>query len=193
MMRKLKGVTLIEVTLVLAIAGAIMVMVFVGVPALTATQRDAARKDHMMLFISQLKSYQANNNRGALPVTRFGLYLREAEWVQGKDVTFGEEENTGTSWKDFYGGYLGESFVDPDGTRYDLMIMECTTKDVNGANANSVGSNCTNKRLEDISFHNIYVLLNATCKGIDAVYSSNPRNVAIIYKMERSDRYCANT
>ena len=64
-MRKLKGFTLIEVILVLAVAGLIMAMVFVGVPALTATQRDSSRKDQMLQFISNLKSYQANNNRGS--------------------------------------------------------------------------------------------------------------------------------
>ena len=88
-MRKLKGFTLIEVILVLAVAGLIMAMVFVGVPALTATQRDSSRKDQMLQFISNLKSYQANNNRGSLPLSGGGEMTVDGELIKGEEVTFG--------------------------------------------------------------------------------------------------------
>ena len=67
-MKRFKGFTLIEVALVLAIAGLIFMMVFITLPRVWANQRDAARRDDMMTFIQKLKDFQSNNNRGALPV-----------------------------------------------------------------------------------------------------------------------------
>lgn len=63
---KQKGFTIIEVVLVLAIAGLIFLMVFIALPALQRGQRDTQRRDDVSRFISQLNSY-ATNNRGALP------------------------------------------------------------------------------------------------------------------------------
>lgn len=63
---KEKGFTIIEVVLVLAIAGLIFLMVFIALPALQRGQRDTQRRDDVSRFISQLNSY-ATNNRGSLP------------------------------------------------------------------------------------------------------------------------------
>lgn len=61
-----KGFTIIEVVLVLAIAGLIFLMVFIALPALQRSQRDTQRRDDVSKFVSQLTSY-STNNRGALP------------------------------------------------------------------------------------------------------------------------------
>lgn len=63
---KEKGFTIIEVVLVLAIAGLIFLMVFIALPALQRGQRDTQRRDDVSKFVSQLTSY-STNNRGALP------------------------------------------------------------------------------------------------------------------------------
>jgi prepilin-type N-terminal cleavage/methylation domain-containing protein len=63
---KEKGFTIIEVVLVLAIAGLIFLMVFIALPALQRSQRDTQRRDDVSKFVSQLTSY-STNNRGALP------------------------------------------------------------------------------------------------------------------------------
>ena len=60
------GFTIIEVVLVLAIAGLIFLMVFVGFPALQRSQRDTQRRNDVSKAISQLASYQTNNG-GKLP------------------------------------------------------------------------------------------------------------------------------
>ena len=62
------GFTIIEVVLVLAIAGLIFLMVFIALPSLQRSQRDAQRKDDLSRFLSQVSSYQSNN-RGAVPTT----------------------------------------------------------------------------------------------------------------------------
>ena len=61
-----KGFTIIEVVLVLAIAGLIFLMVFIALPALQRSQRDTQRRDDVSKFVSQLTSY-STNNKGALP------------------------------------------------------------------------------------------------------------------------------
>jgi len=89
---KEKGFTIIEVVLVLAIAGLIFLMVFIALPALQRNQRDTQRKDDMGRVETAIQNYQSNNRNG-LP-------------------TFGAT---------FISQYLtvgGDAFSDPDGTAY---------------------------------------------------------------------------
>ena len=57
---------IIEVVLVLAIAGLIFLMVFVALPALQRGQRDSQRRSDISRFMSQINSYQTNNG-GRVP------------------------------------------------------------------------------------------------------------------------------
>jgi len=93
--KQTKGFTIIEVVLVLAIAGLIFMMVFIALPALQRSQRDAQRKNDLSRLNTALSSYQSNN-RGSLP----------------------------TNWNTFVSKYvtLGtvDTFVDPSGTDYSV-------------------------------------------------------------------------
>ena len=60
------GFTIIEVVLVLAIAGLIFLIVFLAVPALQRSQRDTARKNDLGRLVAAVQSYQSNN-QGKLP------------------------------------------------------------------------------------------------------------------------------
>ena len=64
-----KGFTIIEVVLVLAIAGLIFLMVFIALPALQSSQRDTARKADVGSISSAITAY-TGNNRGLLPTTQ---------------------------------------------------------------------------------------------------------------------------
>jgi prepilin-type N-terminal cleavage/methylation domain-containing protein len=64
--KKNQGFTIIEVMIVLAIAGLIMAIVFIAVPALQRTQRDTRRKNDMNRLFSALETY-AGNNQGKYP------------------------------------------------------------------------------------------------------------------------------
>lgn len=64
----IKGFTIIEVVLVLAIAGLIFLMVFVALPSLQAGQRDTARKNDVGAVATAVANYTANN-RGSFPDT----------------------------------------------------------------------------------------------------------------------------
>lgn len=67
-----KGFTIIEVVLVLAIAGLIFLMVFVALPALQSGQRDSSRKNDVGSVASAVNTY-TSNNRGRLPANGAAL------------------------------------------------------------------------------------------------------------------------
>ena len=64
--RKQQGFTIIEVVLVLAIAGLIFLMVFIALPALQTSQRDTQRRSSLSTFTAQVTQYQANT-KGQIP------------------------------------------------------------------------------------------------------------------------------
>ena len=160
-----EGFTIIEVVLVLAIAGLIFLMVFVALPALRRGQRDTQRRDDMARFASQLSQYQANNN-GRVP---------------------GENDPTADDYNDFIEDYLkvgGDTFTDPSGTDYTVVsIITCATGDKGCENASEA---------TDYDNGYIRVYTNATCNGEDPVFSSGKRKIAFTYKLEGAGIYCGS-
>jgi prepilin-type N-terminal cleavage/methylation domain-containing protein len=64
--RTLTGFTIIEVLIVLAIAGLIMLIVFLAVPALQRNSRNTQRKNDIADLIGAIQEYSSNNS-GQLP------------------------------------------------------------------------------------------------------------------------------
>lgn len=190
-MRK-KGFTLIEVALVLAIAGLIFMMVFITLPQVLRNQRDTARRSDMMTFIKNLKDFQTNNNRGALPSTNSNATTIS---FSRKDVTDSAvtPASDKTSWKAFYRDSFDDSFGDPVGGTYNLVITKCTL------DATKYDQDCTvseAKAANDATFPNdykIYVVVGAKCNGEKAVGSANTRKVAVLYKLEGGGVYCGES
>jgi len=120
---KEKGFTIIEVVLVLAIAGLIFLMVFIALPALQRNQRDGQRKNDMGRVQTAIQNYQSNN-RNKLP-------------------TFNN---------DFVDSYLkvgGDSFEDPNGTAYSFASGGSVPSDFTGDGKiyPTVGSVCNGESL----------------------------------------------
>lgn len=61
------GFTIIEVMIVLAIAGLIMVIVFIAIPQLQRNQRDNARQNAANRIEAEMETY-AGNNQGQYPI-----------------------------------------------------------------------------------------------------------------------------
>lgn len=96
-----KGFTIIEVVLVLAIAGLIFLMVFIALPALQRGQRDQQRKNDLSRAQTQVSGFQSNN-RGAPPVSA-------------------------DDWNKLITNYLkagGDTFADPSGTDYSFVVHD---------------------------------------------------------------------
>ena len=179
-----KGFTIVEVALVLAIAGLIFLMVFIVLTSLQRTQRDARRRDDVGVLLTALQRFQTNN-RGALPSGN----------IKTTGVTWNSEvEGTAagdTSWKGFYKAFLGK-FEDPAGHYYTIKAGECGASP--GVECN-FGKEANN---ETISFeankYTMYIVESAACDGAKAVGSGNPRRLAVLYKMEGTGgAYCASS
>ena len=170
-----KGFTIIEVVLVLAIAGLIFLMVFLALPNLQRSQRDTQRRDDLARLQTAITNYQSNN-RGKLPGTG------------SDDVT--------KAYNTFIDNYLrvnSDTFDDPDGQPYTVASVCTAFKE--GASGNDP---CADKTKEsqyntfESNDHHIYVYQNATCDGEQIAKSSGTRKVAFLYKMEGGGWYCGN-
>lgn len=88
-----KGFTIIEVLIVLAIAGLILLIVFLAVPALQRNSRNTQRKDDVAKIIGAVNEWQ-NNHNGTLPTSsndqnaaienaNLGIYDGAVTWGTG--------------------------------------------------------------------------------------------------------------
>ena len=185
MSQRKKGFTLIEVSLVFGLAAAIFLMAFIALPSLWVSQRDAQRKANVMEFISDLKIYQTNNSRGALPSggsTNFTL----------KTAQTSASPAEGT-WVYFVKNYVAKKFADPnmaeDGGNFYFTIYNCGGT----GTCNNTGDNTATSPAFIKDTPRIYVFTGATCDGDHAVKSNSERSAAAIQVLERGGRYCHNT
>ncbi len=90
---KESGFTIIEVMIVLAIAGLILVVVLLAIPQLQRNQRNEARRSAASRIVAEINNYGGNNN-SQLPVDQ----------LSGSDV---KSFNDPTEDTGFFGRYLG--------------------------------------------------------------------------------------
>lgn len=88
------GFTIIEVVLVLAIAGLIFLMVFIALPALQKGQRDTQRKRDLGILVAAMNQWYTNNKSSI-----------DDSYKKYKDKTVG--------FCTFYKKYVGPNVVDP--------------------------------------------------------------------------------
>ena len=209
-----KGFTIIEVVLVLAIAGLIFLMVFLALPALQRSQRDTQRRDDLARFQTAIANYQTNN-RGKIP---------------GNNVASGSNaEAYRKAYAEFMVNYLwvgGDEYVDPDGQVYAIGSV-CPNLGSSGSSDSSsstdASTNCksltertpaTSYSVDTFEFegdtitaddllpsdyayggqfnHMIYIFQNAACDGENVVPSTGVRKIAIQFKLESGGIYCGN-
>jgi len=119
---KEKGFTIIEVVLVLAIAGLIFLMVFIALPALQRNQRDTQRKNDLSRAQTAVQNFQSNN-RNRLPSTL-------------------------ADWNNLRTNYLqsgGDSFDDPSRGTYQFALDTADpTYDTNTATINIAANRVCN-------------------------------------------------
>ena len=197
------GFTIIEVVLVLAIAGLIFMMVFLALPALQRAQRDTQRADDIARLQAAINSYQANN-RGRLPEGNNGMVL--VNQSTGKADTL----KGATKWADFYNRYVivgtgaaADVFEDPSGGPYALYINDCSSVTTAGADCakqpakwefdkQAAGASEyygeANAGLKNV----ILITLNAICNGEEVKKATGARKVAITYKKEGGGTVCLN-
>ena len=157
-----KGFTIIEVVLVLAIAGLIFLMVFIALPALQRSQRNTRRRQDMARILSAFNDYQANNN-GSFP-TDFDSFI--VKYVD-------------PSCKDNEGKYKAENCsdqaVDPDGSPYKIK-------------AGTIGTN-PEEGSHEIHF---YTKAKCNGENAVTDTTGGSRSIAITYTLEGGAVYCGD-
>lgn len=101
-----RGFTIIEIVLVLAIAGLIFLMVFFAFPTIQRNQRDSQRQSNISRVLASMTQYRINNRNvlpqsaDALNTTFLNNYLQSGgdEFVDplGKPYVFVLDTDTGT-------------------------------------------------------------------------------------------------
>ena len=188
-----QGFTIIEVVLVLAIAGLIFLMVFVALPALQRSQRDTARRNDLARVDTSTVQYQTNNQG-----TNGGSNLPEASaaWQPGESNEFPDNCSTITSCR-FVRDYMNSGtsgtqtvneFQDPDGTYYGFQILKFG--DVNTSVAGNGKMTTESFQYDGNEMdHIVYLIGGAKCEGEKAIESTK-RHFAIVYRLEGAGTYC---
>ena len=179
-----KGFTIIEVVLVLAIAGLIFLMVFIALPALQRSQRNTRRRQDMARIITAITDYTSNNNRMPWVYNGAGGWSDKKTDVLVKSYIIGDNsysysDTTGAT-KD---GQCSDQFCDPDGTSYRFFYY------YNKAYAN--GSLPTDKGKE----HAIMVVENSMCSGneSDPIKDfTGDKMFSVLYGLEGGAIYCGD-
>ncbi len=169
-----KGFTIIEVVLVLAIAGLIFLMVFIALPTMQRNQRDTQRRNDYSALSTSITNYMTNNN-GRFPGVCATTQATSPDGRTGicKDTTkyINNSDNDGNK--------LAE---DPSGNDYILTVVN------NLANASITTAATTDQGSK------VYVIQGADCSGTGDLGSapaakSGSRNFAIYGQLE-SGTYC---
>ena len=174
MTKNKKGFTIIEVVLVLAIAGLIFLMVFIALPALQRSQRNTRRRQDMARILSAFTEY-ASNNGGAVPDSNEKLSTFVNSYITGNSSYSTKDTVTTDTMKC---GNV-DQFCDPDGSSYYF---------------NGIESGVVDKSSESFS-HKIFYVQNATCSPIDegkTVAGNGNRDIAILYALEGGAIYCGD-
>lgn len=162
-----KGFTIIEVVLVLAIAGLIFLMVFIALPALQRSQRNTQRGDDLSRILTAVNSYQSNNN-GKLPFSSDGTNLTIDENFVPRYIDDNCETDDGLEFDN-----CADQFTDPDGEYYGFEYHG----DVGADGTETDG---------DTMDHIFHVYTNATCGSSEGTVDlgTGARQIAIVYNME---------
>ena len=125
---KKRGFTIIEVVLVLAIAGLIFLMVFIALPALQRSQRNTRRRQDISRISTAFTQFLAQN--GKLPLGGKPFDASDPTWFTSDFVSHYIDENIEFDRADTYNrfrylfkckdGSSCEQFTDPDGAIYAL-------------------------------------------------------------------------
>lgn len=200
-----EGFTIIEVVLVLAIAGLIFLMVFVALPALQRSQRDTQRRNDMSRVDTSLTQYQTNHSNQSNNLPKEGKYDFSNESADGfpADCTnnsacafIRDYMNTGSAENDG----KANNFQDPDGILYSLVITDNWSQVKPDSKVYSLGksklakNNDGNWTIQDndgnaFDARVIYIIPGGRCAG-DAATTSSQRHFAILYRLEGAGTYC---
>lgn len=181
-----KGFTIIEVVLVLAIAGLIFLMVFIALPALQSSQRNTQRENDLDRILTQVTEFSTNNS-GRLPFSiEDGLDSRFVNryidtTCPAEDVDFTQVQGEDTC--------EGDQFRDPDGNNYHFEIIDGTELETD-ADVPNMATTFDDPEHE----HAIYAVVGVSCGTSEGTVTAGTgtRQVALYMMMEGGAIFCVS-
>ncbi len=176
-----KGFTIIEVVLVLAIAGLIFLMVFIALPALQRSQRNTQREDDLARVLTAVNDFQTNNN-GKTPFNGLDMVAFVKRYLDkdcSKDSTDNYSVTAAAGAKTEF-STCGKQFSDPDGTAYNITYVKEIPDTQTGATSITSDTGVSS----DFN-HMFYAYTNASCGDEGMVTKgSGKRQIAIFFVEE---------
>lgn len=182
-----QGFTIIEVVLVLAIAGLIFLMVFIALPALQRSQRNTQRRDDYSMLVTAVNSYLSSNNGKITNLLKEDKTTLDASrWVnsEGKDPSGNPYEVIAMTYDTW--SQLGKSIKTPGSTI--KAQQECKT--VNGK------QQCEMKPNTGETGSQVYIVIKADCESSDVNGDPEPgsnnaaRSFAVYGYLEGGGYFC---
>lgn len=184
---KSDGFTIIEVMIVLAIAGLIMLIVFLAVPALQRTARNTQRKSDAAAVASAIANFTSNNG-GALPTadgyvtgdtTTLSLFCKGAGptgVTASQSATYASSactttnNNSETAKQGYYQANSGNYFFDTVSSGYTANTSATTATALN------------------INTDSMTIVLGYGCNSTNSGVSTTaaPRTASVLYATETS-------
>lgn len=178
---KQAGFTIIEVVLVLAIAGLIFLMVFIALPALQRSQRDMQRKQMMDKYRDAIERYKSNNKGHNYwdPFESYGIKIGNFNNIYSY---FGKDSSGNTE------------LVDPSGLSYYIMINnrpDDYSSTLNPGGTVGFSPSWDSKYINEYQRILVYVSLRRKC-GTNGGLELQPgdRRYAIQIGLENGGAYC---
>ena len=170
-----------------------------------ADDRDTTRKNDMSRVDTSLVQYQTNNNTKSNNLPGAGSWRGKTNFLDGNDCS-----TTDTAClfvRDYMNSELDEdtmknSFVDPDGTPYSVLITDNWAK-VSDGGSGTLGVITFNENTKLVEKdggytiggsnpfdeHVVYIVPGGRCDG-EVVNQSQKRHFAVLYKLEDESVYC---
>jgi len=167
-----KGFTIIEVVLVLAIAGLIFLMVFIALPALQRSQRNTQRKNDLSRFVTAVTQYQANNNNRMPGGTEMNENVKNRYIIAGGDSS---------------------QFADPDGESY-FFEVHATPGTCTGTNCSFTSITFGIETSGSYTGHKIVMVKHAKCAAEEGkvAYTPGGNDFALLMALEGNSVACAD-
>ena len=197
------GFTIIEVVLVLAIAGLIFLMVFIALPALQRNQRNTQRTNDLSRFLAAIEDYKSKN-QGQLPfmprsgdteairTDRYGNFVKRYLDSSYQWSVIPTNDNLGSFG--IAGTNCSAEFTDPDGTCYRVRYLgQVKNEGSLDRSSDNVWSNTLNHSYSTVTgsgktLHEFNVILGAACGDNESeVKKASGKGVVAVYLLLEGD------
>lgn len=167
---KKRGFTIIEVVLVLAIAGLIFLMVFIAFPALQRAQRNTQRRDDYSMLVAAVNSYMSSNNGKLSNLLRKGIntedphVLSAGRWINGT----GEDPSGNAYELKAYSFNAWQTAGSPaPGDELTGSIATCSKEEATDKAACESAGGTWNEGEAGSTGSQVFIIIKANCRGVD--------------------------